>query len=125
MDTILEILRNIDPFLVYFGLFAGAYVENLLPPLPGDTIVVFGAYLVGIGTLRIDLALVSTTIGSLLGFMTYFVVGRLYGNKILAEGRSRIVSVEKYRLIEQWFEKYGSGRKLGGRSKNVSYRARR
>ncbi|MEQ1572045.1 MAG: hypothetical protein ABMA64_40835, partial [Myxococcota bacterium] len=35
------------PALVYAALFAGAFVEYVFPPFPGDTVVLVGAGLVG------------------------------------------------------------------------------
>lgn len=51
MEGLLDFSKGVDPLWMYMILFLGAYVENIIPPIPGDTIVVFGAYLAGVGTL--------------------------------------------------------------------------
>jgi len=38
--------------LVYVALFLSAYIENIFPPIPGDTVTVIGAYFVGTGKLN-------------------------------------------------------------------------
>jgi len=51
MEDLLDFIKSVDPLWMYMILFVGAYIENIIPLIPGDTIVVFGAYLAGIGTL--------------------------------------------------------------------------
>ncbi|MFC1477067.1 DedA family protein [candidate division KSB1 bacterium] len=109
MDNLLEYLQSVGPFFVYVGLFIGAFLENIFPPVPGDTIVVFGAYLVGLGTLNFFIAFLSTTAGSVLGFMTCFYVGRLIDRKIVKSGRSRFITPGQYLTVEKWFDRYGYG----------------
>jgi len=128
MENLIETFGNLSPVLVYCGLFLGAYIENIFPPVPGDSIVVFGAYLVGIGTLRIELAFICTTVGSVLGFMTYFYLGRFLGKKYITSGRLRIVTYDKYERVEKWFARYGywviaANRFLSGARSVISFTA--
>ena len=46
-------LLELPDALLYATLFAAALVENVLPPVPGDTVVVFGGYLAGLGRLSL------------------------------------------------------------------------
>lgn len=107
MESLLNFIESVEPFWIYVFLFGGAYVENLIPPAPGDTVVVFGAYLVGIGTLDFKLALLTTTLGSLAGFMTMYVLGRFLGIAFVESNKWRFFSYEGFVRIETWFEKYG------------------
>lgn len=107
MEGILDFISGTNLFWIYTFLFFGSYVENLLPPVPGDTVVVFGAYLVGIGTLRFDLALLTTTLGSIAGFMTMYGIGVIFGRKIVDSARWSFFSSREFEKIESWFEKYG------------------
>ena len=54
-NCLLEIMQGLssaDTWMLYLILFASAVVENLFPPIPGDTITAFGAFLVGTGRLN-------------------------------------------------------------------------
>lgn len=107
MEGVLDFISSTNLVWIYIFLFFGAYVENLIPPVPGDTVVVFGAYLVGIGTIRFDLALLTTTFGSIAGFMTMYGIGIVFGRKIVDSARWKFFSSTEFEKIESWFEKYG------------------
>ena len=74
-ERFLNCLETLPDFLIYLFLWLSAFVENLFPPIPGDTITAFGALLVGIGGLNFFGVYFSTTLGSLLGFLCLFRVG--------------------------------------------------
>ena len=108
MDSFLVWMNHLSPFFVYLLLFLSAYMENIFPPIPGDTVVIIGAYLVGIGRLNIFFAFFVTTLGSIMGFMTLFFLSFIYGNSILERKffRGYLPTIEK---VERWFNKYGYG----------------
>ena len=83
MEDLAVYLRNIDSHYVYAILMISCYIENIFPPLPGDSVVVIGAYLVGIGFLKFEFTYIVTGIGSILGFMTLYYVGVIFKNKIV------------------------------------------
>ncbi len=107
LESILEFVRTIDPVYVYCVLFAGSYVENIFPPFPGDSVIVFGAYMVGTGTWRFDGVLISTTAGSIAGFMTLFLLGKLLSDKWMGSHLQKIQERAEYKKTEKWFDKYG------------------
>lgn len=45
IEAILDLLSRLAPEWIYLGIGLGAAVENLFPPIPADTFVVFGAFL--------------------------------------------------------------------------------
>ena len=49
LRDLFEAAQRLDPKWLYPVLLVSSYVENIFPPLPGDTVTVFGAYLVGRG----------------------------------------------------------------------------
>ena len=107
MERLIDFIQNVDPFWMHVLLFSGAYIENMIPPAPGDTVVVFGAYLVGTGTLTFELVFFATTLGSLAGFMTVYGVGRILGIKLVETKKWRFFSSVEFIRVEAWFEKYG------------------
>jgi membrane protein DedA with SNARE-associated domain len=107
MEEIIRQLQSLDPLLVYGILFSIAFVENIFPPSPSDMVIVFGGTLVGLGHVGFVEALVSSTVGSTLGFMAMYGVGDWFGLKILERGRIKFIPVETVRKVESWFARYG------------------
>jgi membrane protein DedA with SNARE-associated domain len=107
MDTFLNYLQSLPDGLIYAMLGLSAFVENVLPPIPGDTITAFGAFLVGIGRLDFWGVYISTTIGSLLGFMALFGVGDYLGRRFFIERDYRFFKAKDIIRAEEWFRRYG------------------
>lgn len=93
--------------LAYFLLAVSAFAENIFPPAPGDTVTVFGAFLVGRGALDFTGVLISTTLGSIIGFMSLFYLGYYYGRPFLEKKNWKIFPIEMIDKSQKWFEKYG------------------
>ena len=107
METFIHTLETLSPTLIYCCLFAIAYIENVFPPSPSDVIVVFGGYLVGLGTIDFTMALILTTVGSITGFMTMYKVGDWFGEAIIEKKRFTFLPLESIHKVEEWFRKYG------------------
>ena len=75
-DSFLQFIKSIDAAYLYPALFISAVLENLIPPIPGDTVTLFGAYLVGIGQLSFSGVFAATALGNFAGFMLLFFLGR-------------------------------------------------
>ena len=106
-DQFLNFLSTLPAWLVYIFLGISAFVENIFPPIPGDTITVFGAFLVGVGKVGFAGVYVSTTLGSLAGFMTLFWVGMKLGHSYFIERNHWFFKAEDIVRAENWFRKYG------------------
>jgi membrane protein DedA with SNARE-associated domain len=103
-----NLFTNITPAMAYLVLGLSAFTENVLPPIPGDTVVVLGAYLISIGQLNFWGVYVSTTLGSVVGFMTMYYIGRKFGRSfIYKKSRSKIFKEDDIRKVEIWFGKWG------------------
>ncbi len=107
VDAFLEFLNSLPNSLIYILLGISAFVENVFPPIPGDTITAFGAFLVGTQRLSFLGVYISTTIGSLFGFMTLFWIGRILGRKFFIERDYRFFKAVDILKAEEWFRKYG------------------
>ena len=104
---LLEYLHQLPDYLIYLSLGFSAFLENIFPPLPGDTIVLFGSFLVGIGRLSFLGAYLSTTTGSLLGFISIYFLGRYLGRRFFIERDYRFLKADDIIKAENWFRKYG------------------
>jgi len=108
LDFIENLFTQIDPIIAYLIFFISAFAENVIPPVPGDTVVVLGAYLVSIGQLGFWGVYVSTTLGSLAGFATMYLIGRYFGRQFITKKSRAKVFKEKYiHKAEVWFSNWG------------------
>ncbi len=106
-ETFLNYLHSLPDALIYLLLGLSAYVENIFPPIPGDTITAFGAFLVGTGRLDFLGVYICTTLGSLLGFMTLFWLGLYMGRRFFLEKDYRFFKAKDIVKAEEWYRKYG------------------
>lgn len=106
-NTLYEFLDSLPDGLIYVALGISAFIENVFPPIPGDTITAIGAFMVGIGELDFLWVFVSTTSGSLAGFLSLFALGRTLGRRFFLEKNFRFFRTEKILKAEAWFTKYG------------------
>jgi membrane protein DedA with SNARE-associated domain len=103
-----SLFDQISPTMAYLVLGVSAFTENVLPPVPGDTVVVLGAYLVSIGQLEFLGVYISTTIGSVAGFITMFLVGKHFGRSFISKkSRAQIFKEDQIKKVEIWFSKWG------------------
>jgi membrane protein DedA with SNARE-associated domain len=102
-------LNNLPNETIYFFLFFIAFIEYVLPPVPGDTLMVFGAYLAGTGKLDILTVYTLITLGSIIGFLILFFIGKYYGRKFFLKKNYRFFPKELIFQIEKWFQRYGFG----------------
>ncbi len=93
----------------YAALFGVAYLENILPPIPGDMVVVFGGYLVSAGTLSFPVAWALATLGGALGFMSVYAVGYHLGGAALGTERLRWLPAEQVERARAWVRRWGYG----------------
>jgi len=107
VEDLIRRLSTLDPFWLYLSVAGIAFLENIVPAIPGDVVVVFAGSLVGIGAIDFWWALLFTTIGSTLGFVVMYKVGDWFGLKILETGKLKFIPTESVHKVEGWFRKYG------------------
>ena len=107
LDSFLNLLNSLPNTLLYLLLGLSAFVENVFPPIPGDTITAFGAFLVATQRLSFFGVYLSTTLGSLFGFMFLFWIGSLLGRRFFIEKDYRFFRAKDIIRAEEWFRKYG------------------
>jgi membrane protein DedA with SNARE-associated domain len=106
-DTLFHFLKSLPDGLIYVALGMCAFIENLFPPIPGDTITALGAFLVGVGRLNFLGVFGATTAGSLAGFLTLFAIGRALGRRHFLERDYRFFRAQTILRAEDWFRRYG------------------
>jgi len=107
LEAVTNWFAVLDPVWLYTALFVAAYLENILPPVPGDTVVVFAAWLVGRTTHDFGAVFLATTAGSQAGFMTYYALGRLIAPDYFERRNFRLLPAESFVRARRWFERWG------------------
>jgi membrane protein DedA with SNARE-associated domain len=109
LESLFEYIGQAPGWLVFLTIFLASYVENIFPPIPGDTILLFGAYMVGRGDMSFGMALTTTLFGSVLGFMTLYLVGYKFGRGYLYSQQQTWFSPASLQRVEQLFNTWGYG----------------
>jgi membrane protein DedA with SNARE-associated domain len=107
-EQIVAYVQSQPLVLIYAILFVSAFVENLLPPFPGDAVMLAGAFLAGRGHITYIGVLLSTVAGGLAGAMTLYFIGKTAGRKFFETGKGRFLVKTNLSKAENMFEKYGS-----------------
>ena len=104
-------IKQQDIIGIYAAFALIAFLENVVPPIPGDVIMSFGGYLALIGIVEPIVLLVTSAFGSLIGFMVMFL-----GAFFLGKDRLLKLPLMKYVITEQalkkidiWMAKWGQG----------------
>lgn len=106
-EELLSLTARFTGPLGYVLLGVCACIENLVPPIPGDTVTVFGGYLSGIGQLHPAGVVAATTTGNFAGFMLLYALGRRLGPALLQRPHTRFLPLDKMNLVAGWFARYG------------------
>ena len=109
LEAVLSWMEGLPAFWAYLVILLIAYGENVLPPIPGDMVVVFGGYLVGRGTLSLPVVIALATVGGTLGFMTVYAVGRRFGQVVLDPDRFQWIPQKQLEDARLWIERWGYG----------------
>ncbi|MDP6039678.1 MAG: DedA family protein [Candidatus Latescibacteria bacterium] len=100
-------MNNQPPGWIYFFLCFGAFMENVFPPIPGDTLIVFGAYLAGIGVIGVWPAYFAMWVGSAVGCLLVYGVAFWKGRSFFLRLNLKFLNEENLDSAETWFTRYG------------------
>lgn len=97
----------------YYGICFLIAIENLFPPIPSEVILTFGGFMTTFTTLTVWGVIISATIGSLLGAIILYGVGRILSperlGKILDGKIGQLLHLKKEDVFKasDWFNKRG------------------
>ncbi|OBR64347.1 alkaline phosphatase [Paenibacillus oryzae] len=96
----------------YFGILMMIALENLFPPIPSEVILTFGGFMTTNTNLTPLGVVTVATLGSLLGAVVLYYIGRMLGVERLEKlidrwGRLLRVKKEDVRKADKWFDTYG------------------
>jgi len=107
INEYLDYLFVYGPFWVYVVIFSACFVENLLPPFPGDSFIVAGAGLAAVGRLDLYLCFPVVAGGGMCSVMLLYFVGRRYGRSFLLRKNYRYFSAADIYHIEKSLQRWG------------------
>ena len=117
--NLVDWISTLSPISIYLIFCLVAYFENVIPPIPGDLIVVFGGYLAAEQIIGFTPILVLTTVTSVIGFMSMYAVGAYFGDKIETHRRNfwlmRFFDVKYFDKGKRWMDRWGQGVILANR----------
>ncbi|MBM4168234.1 MAG: DedA family protein [Ignavibacteria bacterium] len=107
MEDLIHALSTLNPVWIYFAVLAIAYLENIFPPFPSDVMIVAAGSFVGFSRVDFLTLWIFATVGSTLGFVSMFLIGHWFGDKILEEGKIKFIPLDQLHKAEGWFRKHG------------------
>jgi membrane protein DedA with SNARE-associated domain len=110
-ERIIEFLSSpfVSPYVILLVAFLIQFIENLFPPSPSDVVLLFLGSLVSFGRVGFAPLIAVATLGSVLGFFVMFMIGRLFGEKVLYTGKLKFIDQESLEKTRQWFNRWGYG----------------
>jgi membrane protein DedA with SNARE-associated domain len=95
--------------LGYFGAGFLMALESMIAPVPSELVMPFVGFLVVEGKFNFWIALLSTSIGSIIGSLISYYMGYLGGRPlVLKVGKYLLLNREHLEWTERWFETHGS-----------------
>ena len=105
----LDWLQHLMQSLGYVGIVLLMFLENVFPPLPSELIMPLAGFAASRGELDIALVIVAGTLGSVLGALPLYYLGKLVGEARLAAwadryGKWLTLSGNEIRGADAWFD---------------------
>ncbi|MCP4581460.1 MAG: DedA family protein [candidate division Zixibacteria bacterium] len=107
-EEIIIYLTTKQAVMVYAIIAISAFIENIFPPYPSDTIILAGAFLAGTGDLNYVMLFTFATIGGLAGAMVLYFFGYSKGRSFFERYDKSYFKLDNMEMIENWFVKWGS-----------------
>lgn len=92
---------------VYLVLAAICFMENITPPIPGDSFIVAAGGLVAAGRLDTFGVMLASVIGGMSSVMVIYYIGRRYGREFFIRKNYRLFSANDIVATEKRFERWG------------------
>ena len=78
-----EFMLSIMEQFGYLGVFLLIAIENIFPPIPSEVVLLFGGFMTTYTELNVILMIVAATLGSLLGAIVLYYVGKILNKERL------------------------------------------
>lgn len=108
IEQLLSWLDTAPPALVYLTLAVAATLENIIPPIPADAVVLLGGVIAGRGSADPWLVFLAVWISNIAGALLVYSFGRKFGAAIFA-GRwgSLLLRPHQLEQLDAFYRRYG------------------
>lgn len=108
-DWIINIMNHFG----YIGIALLIAIENIFPPIPSEVILTFGGFMTTYSNMNIWLVVLFATIGSVVGAIVLYSIGRLLSPERLSWLIDKVepilrIKKEDVNKAEAWFNKKGN-----------------
>ena len=107
VNEYLDVIFVYGPFWVYLAIFVACFVENIVPPIPGDSFIVAAGALVSVARLDPVWAMLSVIGGGMSSVMLIYLLARRYGRDYFIEKNFRLFSRRDIEAVEHRFARQG------------------
>ncbi len=119
-DWIVEQIPKIMTSLGYFGIGLLMFLENLFPPIPSELIMPLAGFTVAQGKMSFVPAVAAGVIGTVLGALPWYYLGRYLGEARLKNWLERYgkwlgISGKEVDQVQRWFYRHGTKAVFFGR----------
>lgn len=97
----------------YLGVFLLITIENVFPPIPSEVILLFGGFMTTYTKLNITIMAISATLGSVLGAIILYYIGKIFNKerlkKIISGKLGKILRLKNSDIdaADRWFDTRG------------------
>ena len=118
-EIISDSVRN-NPNIAYLVICFAMFLENIIPPIPSEIIMPLGGFFVYQGNLNFYTLVIFGLIGTVLGALPWYYLGKFLNEKKLAnfvESKGKFLGISSNDLYKSklWFDKYGVSLVFWGR----------
>lgn len=109
-----EIMLSIMEQFGYLGVFLLIAIENIFPPIPSEAVLLFGGFMTTQAQLNIVIMIITATLGSLVGGIVLYFVGKIFNKERLKKmisgkiGKLLRLKVEDIDKADKWFDEKGN-----------------
>lgn len=98
----------------YFGIFFLIFIENIFPPIPSEVVLLFGGFMTTYSKLGVPLMILFSTLGSVVGAIVLYYVGKLLNKERLKKivsgkvGKMLRLKASDIEKADRWFDTKGN-----------------
>lgn len=107
MNNLAHFIMSESGWIVYALLFFLVFLENAVPFVPGDAILVFSSYLVGIGMLRPYFTYLLTVSAAIAGFVFIYIIAHFWGRTFMDRKNYKVFSPVKMAKMDRLVHQHG------------------
>ncbi len=107
LESFVDFISGMPWYWVLVLGFFLTFLENVFPPSPSDSALVFTGTLIHLGNVSFISLLLAATLGSTIGFVTMYYLGIKFDKTIIESEKFSFINKKTLEKPEQWFRKWG------------------